>query len=102
MFSHCELNNHHICLFQSEPPEFAKGDEDGDPEADDGVAEEGMSGDEEQEEDEDEEEEEEDEEGGEGMSHGVLSDGDAYEQSNSSLPNSDISTVSHIDILLFL
>ncbi|XP_071514475.1 uncharacterized protein [Panulirus ornatus] len=91
---------------KNECPDYVKGEED-DPEEDEGVAGEGMSGDEEQEDDDDEEEEEDeeeedDEEGGlgeaEGLSHGILSDVDAFEQSNSSLPNSDMSTTELLQV----
>nr|XP_027231667.1 zinc finger protein 134-like [Penaeus vannamei] len=91
--------------FQTERSEYSK-EEAEDLDEDEGVAGEVMSGEEEQEqepEEEEEEEEEEDEEGalgeGEGLSHGVLSDvEDGYEQSNSSLPNSDISTTELLQV----
>lgn len=90
---------------KTERSEYSK-EEAEDLDEDEGVAGEVMSGEEEQEqepEEEEEEEEEEDEEGalgeGEGLSHGVLSDvEDGYEQSNSSLPNSDISTTELLQV----
>ncbi|KAK4296437.1 hypothetical protein Pmani_031067 [Petrolisthes manimaculis] len=83
--------------------EYVKGDNDGEEEGGGG-----MSGEEEHEqddddEDEEEEEEDEEEEGGmgesaEGLSRGALSDIDACEQSNSSLPNSDMSTTELLQV----
>nr|XP_053642406.1 GDNF-inducible zinc finger protein 1-like [Cherax quadricarinatus] len=92
----------HTDKIENERPEYVKV-KDVDPEEDEGVAGEGISGDEEQDdEDEEDEEEEEDEDvglgEGEAMSHGVLSDVDAFEQSNSSLPNSDISTTELLQV----
>ncbi|XP_068232847.1 zinc finger and BTB domain-containing protein 24-like isoform X3 [Palaemon carinicauda] len=89
----------HTNKSKNERSEYVKREDDGDQEDDEGMPGEGMSADEpednEEEEEEDEEEEEEPGMGGEGesLSRSALSDvEDGYEQSNSSLPNSDIST----------
>lgn len=95
----------HTSKAKNDRSEYIKREDEGDPEEDEGVAGEGMSDDEqdENEEDEDEEEEEEEEPGmggeGESLSRSALSDvEDGYEQSNSSIPNSDISTTELLQV----
>ncbi|XP_068232846.1 zinc finger protein 768-like isoform X2 [Palaemon carinicauda] len=95
----------HTNKSKNERSEYVKREDDGDQEDDEGMPGEGMSADEpednEEEEEEDEEEEEEPGMGGEGesLSRSALSDvEDGYEQSNSSLPNSDISTTELLQV----
>ncbi|MPC29176.1 GDNF-inducible zinc finger protein 1-like [Portunus trituberculatus] len=88
----------HASKIKVEHPDLEK-EEEGYPEEDEGVAGEGMSGEEEHEEEEEDEEEEEEEDDKEGiLSHGLFSDVDACEQSNSSLPNSDMSTTELLQV----